>query len=400
MTERALGWAVRVVSIATLLIVVTSTAASTQTLQITSPSADTVVNPGQMLGVTVVETPSGSFTQVVIIGENPIGFSPILTAPPYQFTIQIPTGIAPGQYSLTASGVTTPGNGANSDPIPIDVEPPSSPVSVRVQPSILCFDSAGQQIPLRVIGTFGDGSTADVTESTQTLYSSTSTAVASVSSVGIVTAVGPGSANVTVNGVFSIPVNVAQPATVTATATPTAAATSTSTATATATPTATAIATPTATSTMTATPTRTATATQTATATTTPTATPTPISFLTPKVSAPNFPLTRVGRLSIIRLTILNKNKFKLPLTFGSPPAMVSNQQPPPPPLVIGFPAPNSGISPGNCSKSLPANRSCFFNLLFVPAAKSTTYTSHVTVFDNGGTGAQSINLKGVSAKR
>ena len=173
-------------------------------------------------------------------------------------------------------------------------------------------------------------------------------------------------------------------------ATPTVTATAQQTATRTASPTTTAsgtiVATPTATSTGTGMPTQTATA--------------TPIAVLKPRVTAPKFPITRVGRSSVIRLTVVNKNKFHLPLTFGNPAASVSNQQPPPPPLVIGFPGSQSGISPGNCPQSLPANKSCFFNLVFVPVSKNTTYTSTVTVFDNGGIGAQSANLKGVSAKR
>jgi archaellum component FlaG (FlaF/FlaG flagellin family) len=66
-----------------------------QTVQITSPGDGAVLNPGQTFTVTV-NADSSAFQTIVVVGELPIGFSQILTAPPYQFQMQIPSSISPG----------------------------------------------------------------------------------------------------------------------------------------------------------------------------------------------------------------------------------------------------------------------------------------------------------------
>src|SRR5687767_15211465 len=82
-------------------------------LQITTPANKTIVRPGQSLAVQVSAT-GGTFQQVVILAGHPLHSSQILTAPPYNFTIQIPTNASPGTYSLTASGAIAPGQGTES----------------------------------------------------------------------------------------------------------------------------------------------------------------------------------------------------------------------------------------------------------------------------------------------
>ena len=57
-------------------------------LTITSPANGTVASPGQSLPVTVTAT--GSFTQIVIAGQNPIGFSQVLTGSGTQFSAAHP----------------------------------------------------------------------------------------------------------------------------------------------------------------------------------------------------------------------------------------------------------------------------------------------------------------------
>lgn len=165
-----------------------------QTLQITSPTDGSTVSPGQSLTVNV--SASGAFQQVLVVGWSPIGFSDPLAAPPYQFTVQIPTNIQPGHYQLTADGVTTTGIETSSDPINIDIERPDAPISLSVQPSRLKL-SLGDAGYLRVIGTFSDGTTADLTLSTLTSYRSTPS-VATVTSQGIVSPVAQGGGGVTV----------------------------------------------------------------------------------------------------------------------------------------------------------------------------------------------------------
>ncbi len=175
-------------------------------LQITSPAEGTVVNPGQTINITVSSS-GPTFAQVIVIGQDPIGFSKVLMGPPYQFSIQIPSKIRPGRYTLTASGATARGQGAESDPISIDVEPADSPSKIRVEPSSLSLPVGGRS-GLRVIGKYSDGSTVDLSRSTQTTYMSESTSVATVTSEGLVTAVSPGSAQIIIDKTIRVEVTV------------------------------------------------------------------------------------------------------------------------------------------------------------------------------------------------
>ena len=188
-----------------------------QTLQITSPADGTVVAPGQVVTVTVAASPTSAFQAVIIVGGDPIGFSPVLVAPPYQFSIPIPPHIRPRRYTLTADGTTAPGQGAYSDPIRLVVERPDNPVSLTAEPSTMAFQLAGDQCPLRIVGTFPDGSLVDVQESTYITYRSDTPGVATVDADGMVTAVAPGSANIVATyagASATVPVTVAQPVTI------------------------------------------------------------------------------------------------------------------------------------------------------------------------------------------
>src|SRR3954451_12908971 len=71
-------------------------------LQITSPADGTVVFPGQSVTVTV--SASGTFLQVFLLSESPLGLSQVLSAPPYTFTLTIPPDIRPNKYAVTAAG--------------------------------------------------------------------------------------------------------------------------------------------------------------------------------------------------------------------------------------------------------------------------------------------------------
>lgn len=182
-----------------------------QGLTITPPGSAV---PGQTLTVTVA--PSGTFTQVVVLGEGPIGYSSILTVTPstvtpYQLSLPIPAGISPGTYSLTALGVSSAGN-ATSPAVTIDVERLDPPIQIDVTPTTL-YLPVGQRSPLRVVGTYADGTQLDITHSATTSFVSSSTTLATVDSQGYVTAVAPispppfgGPVRITVNNSVTIPV--------------------------------------------------------------------------------------------------------------------------------------------------------------------------------------------------
>lgn len=169
-----------------------------QTLRITEPKTGTIVNPGQVVTVVVEASPASAFKGILIIGGGPIGFSDTLTAPPFRLSFQIPPHVRPNWYTLTAHGSIAPGQWAHSDPIRVAVERPDNPVSLAAEPSILVFRLAGDQCTFRVVGKFPDGSLVDVHESTYIKYQSDAPGVATVDPDGVATAVGPGSARITI----------------------------------------------------------------------------------------------------------------------------------------------------------------------------------------------------------
>jgi len=166
-----------------------------QTLQITAPQDGVVVAPGQTIFV-MVAAAGGTFTQVGVVGQNPIGFSSLLTSAPFQFSITLPSTISVGLYHLTAVGNAGTNSLIMSSAITLNVETATSPVSIAASPASLILGVLGQRTPIQVVATFPDASTANVTGSSQISYTSSNTAVATVSPTGIVTAVGTGSASI------------------------------------------------------------------------------------------------------------------------------------------------------------------------------------------------------------
>lgn len=192
MTWLLLGLVMSATTAVTILICVQVSSAQQRSpaLEITSPPDGTEVAPGDTITVVVTPAPDTTFAQVIIIGEGPIGFSEVKTAQPFDFSLTIPANIRLGTYQLTASGATGPGTGVDSSPITLRVEKPGPVLQLSVQPTQIHFESEGEQMPLRVIGTFSDGTT-DITESSRTTYTSNDVDVAKVSETGVVTAVGP-----------------------------------------------------------------------------------------------------------------------------------------------------------------------------------------------------------------
>ncbi len=198
----------------------------------------------------------------------------------------------------------------------------------------------------------------------------------------------------------------------TATATATASITATPTLTATPTPTGTHTATVTATPTLTATPT--ATATHTATVTATPTLTATATATMTPtssptvavalKVTATglakgvlSYGKVKLGKGLKRRLTLSNTNKKKLQITFDSGDAngdnfivtLTGNT----PAGSFGF----IGTMPTNCAAQLPANKTCYLDVWFLPQATTNPNTATLRIYDNADNAPQTISLTGTA---
>jgi hypothetical protein len=195
------------------LIATAAPGAAQQTFQITAPFDGTHVQRGQGVVVTISVPSASSFLGVSIIGTGNIGAAGPLTASPFTFVLTVPADLSYGPYQLTAVGIDSSGNLTTSPSITLNVDPTSSLSALSVTPVTVKFKYTGQQIPLQVIGTFADGSTADLTRSTLTSYTSSKPSSATIAA-GIATAVGgsqPGAVfNVTYGGVsatvpFSVP---------------------------------------------------------------------------------------------------------------------------------------------------------------------------------------------------
>ena len=144
----------------------------------------------------------------MVVGQDPLSFSQVATAAPYQLAIDIPSSISPRRYTITAHGVTPAGQGVRSAAITLTVERADAPTSIYAEPSTLNFQLAGDSCPLRVVGHYADGSETDITESLNTTYASNDPSIATVNSTGVVTAVSPGTTRIVINGSYSLQVTV------------------------------------------------------------------------------------------------------------------------------------------------------------------------------------------------
>ncbi len=190
-------------------------------LRILSPATGTVVRPGQTITISVAA--DASVEKLALIGQHPLGVGRIISggAPgivargqgesrPIQFSLLIPADTQPGIYRVTAMGRVS-GDDIESEATTIDVEKSEEPRSIRTEPAIIHFEHIGDQIPVRVLGAFADGSHEELTKSSKTTFTSADPRVATVTAGGVVTAVGPGKTSIqarTPSSDYSIPVRV------------------------------------------------------------------------------------------------------------------------------------------------------------------------------------------------
>jgi hypothetical protein len=164
-------------------------------LEITSPAAGTIVNPGERI-VVKVSVSGGPFSSVSILAPGtPIG-SNALTAPPYQVSYAIPSEITPHLDRISAIGSTASGV-VFSAPVWIDLERPDSPTSIATNLSQIELQ-VGHIASLSVTGAYADGSVVLLTESTHTKYEPSTAGVVLVQADGLVTAVATGTATIEV----------------------------------------------------------------------------------------------------------------------------------------------------------------------------------------------------------
>jgi hypothetical protein len=150
-------------------------------LQITSPLSGLPYFPlyteGQTYTITLSADPSVSNIAVMTPPSFPDAQP---TSNPAQFTLTLPTNITPGIYSIGAMGFTSSGD-VEASPVQIDVERADVPVSLTVEPISLQLQGIGDQLPLSVWGTYNDGTTLFLSNSTELSYKSKTATVVTVS---------------------------------------------------------------------------------------------------------------------------------------------------------------------------------------------------------------------------
>ena len=195
-------------------VMVAASARAQQTrVHFVSPAAGTVVHPGQT--VTIAVAADSSVAKLALLGQHPLPVSQVVApglgvAQPFEFQLKIPSDIRPGPYRVTAIGSLAGGEPV-SESLVLNVEKAEEPTRIWAKPSTILFSAAGERIPVRVLGAFGDGSQEALTKSSKTTYTSADPNVATVSADGLVTAVGPGKTSIQVRTPthdFSIPVTV------------------------------------------------------------------------------------------------------------------------------------------------------------------------------------------------
>src|ERR1700728_4401255 len=153
-----------------------------QQLAITSPLSGAVYSAGQIVNVTVSVT-NGQVAGVQV-GAQDMGFTQYETSSPYSFALTVPTETI-GLKKLFAVGLVANEAVIVSPVITIDVEPSATPTAISFQQSLVTFGYVGQQRRIGVSAAFADGSTLDISQSSQLGFSSDTPTVASVDPSGV-----------------------------------------------------------------------------------------------------------------------------------------------------------------------------------------------------------------------
>jgi hypothetical protein len=115
---------------------------------------------------------------------------------PAEFTYEVPLDLSCRKYLFTVEAVVESTKTVMSAHAEVDVERRDLPSRLETDVHEVFKEVSPYGYPLRVIGSFADGSSLDLSSSTLIKYESTDTGVATVTEEGIVNGVTPGHAHI------------------------------------------------------------------------------------------------------------------------------------------------------------------------------------------------------------
>lgn len=163
-------------------------------LMIISPSDGSVANSGDTLDLLVETVRDVLGVRIFLKGVGPTEW---LENPPFQFSVEIPKGVA-GLLEIQAHGVTSDGRHFFSPPIAVNVR--SDKRVVEIQPSfrVLDLNFIGDQFGLLIQGRAEDGNVFDVTNWIDTRWATSDASIVTISENGEAVARGGGAASITI----------------------------------------------------------------------------------------------------------------------------------------------------------------------------------------------------------
>lgn len=194
MSRLKLPFVLGVFAAAVLSLACVSGASAQQQVAITSPANGSVFAPGATINVTATVT--GGNVVGVKVGAQDMGMTAYQLTAPYTLSLAVPSEVV-GPRNLVAVGLIANETIVFSPPVTVDIEPTAVPTAINFQQSLIAFGYVGQQQRVGVTATFADGSTLDISKSTQLTLTSGNGSLVSVGSAGLLTGLAPGNTTVT-----------------------------------------------------------------------------------------------------------------------------------------------------------------------------------------------------------
>lgn len=160
---------------------------------ITAPHPGTILVPGQTVHVVVAPLAGKTLNRVLITAR---GVAVRDLQSPFSVDLVVPPDTV-GDFTLVALGANKNGDYFTGDPVALTVTPTAQLQSLEIVPSEVVLPRVGKSIQLTVVGHYGDSVDRNLSRpNLGTTYLTTDPDIATVSTIGVVTAVGPGTTTV------------------------------------------------------------------------------------------------------------------------------------------------------------------------------------------------------------